>query len=171
MLQVRINPVLCLEVERAVAEAFPPTDDWTSHAAESKLAEVVATVSGLVFMGQERCHDPEYLYPAVHYTKHVMLAVRALKQWPRWLRPLASLFMPELRHAQVQRARFKRYMTPIVHDRRERMARGEAVPDDMLRWILARAESQGVADDDMASIQLGLSVAAIHTTTRAVTHV
>jgi len=54
---------------------------------------------------------------------------------------------------------------------RERMARGEAVPDDMLRWILARSESQGVADDDVASIQLGLSMAAIHTTTRAVTHV
>ncbi|KAL8286075.1 hypothetical protein RB600_010181 [Gaeumannomyces tritici] len=167
----RINPALCLEAERTIAEVFPPTDGWTCYGIESKLAEVVATVSGHVFMGPERCRDPEYLYPAVHYTKHVMTAVRALKMWPSWLRPLASLFMPELRRAEAHRARFKRFLAPIVHDRRQRMARGETGPDDMLHWILARPESQGMSDDDMALIQLGLSMAAIHTTTRAVTHV
>ncbi|KAL8372584.1 hypothetical protein RB595_002093 [Gaeumannomyces hyphopodioides] len=167
----RINPALCLEVERTIVEVFPPTDNWTCHKIESKLADMIAIVSGHIFMGPERCRDPEYLYPAVHYTKHVIRAVRALKLWPRWLRPLASLFIPELRQAEVHSARFKRFLTPIVRDRRERMARGEAGPDDMLHWMLARAESQGISDDDMASFQLGLSLAAIHTTTRAVTHV
>jgi hypothetical protein len=49
-------------------EHLPPCSKWTEVAINSKLADIIAKVSGRAFVGEELCQDPEYLDCAKNYT-------------------------------------------------------------------------------------------------------
>jgi hypothetical protein len=56
-----LNPIICQEVDDALREYMPPCEDWTEVCINQKLVDVVAKVSGRVFVGPELCHDKDYL--------------------------------------------------------------------------------------------------------------
>lgn len=166
----RINPRLSEEVDKTVKMELPQSDDWTPVVIHQKLLRIVAAVSGNIFLGPELCHREEYLHSSIRYALDLFTAVRALKMWPKPLRPIVRYFIPELNRIKDHRERAKRFLLPVIQERRALMKQGREVPDDMLQWMLNKADKFHICDDgEIAFQQLSLSVAAIHTTTMTVT--
>jgi hypothetical protein len=93
-MSVRLNPVICSEVDAALREYMPPCEDWTEVYINQKLVDVVAKVSGRVFVGPELCQDPEYLDAGSNYTLDLMAAVTVLKKMRPWLKPFLAHRLP-----------------------------------------------------------------------------
>ncbi|EQB43262.1 hypothetical protein CGLO_18104 [Colletotrichum gloeosporioides Cg-14] len=115
----------------------------------------------------ELCANQEWLDVSVNYTVHAMVAAEALAKWPSFLRPLVHWFLPEIRNLKAEASRARQIIKPVFAKRREenRIARdaGEKTTKvaDTIGWLDEVAKGQAY-DDGLA--QLGLSFAAIHTT-------
>ncbi|KAG9761828.1 hypothetical protein KCU73_g2196, partial [Aureobasidium melanogenum] len=167
----RITPNLAKEVELTVNERIGACEDWTSVIVYPKMLEVVAIVSGLIFLGPEVNHEPEYMYSAIHYTVDVFAAARQLKRWHPLIRPIGTLFCKELSTLREHRKNAIAFLMPYIEERRRILEAGGALDDCMLNWMLQKADSWKMSNKKIAEVQLSLSVAAIHTTTRAVTNI
>lgn len=135
---------------------------------------VVARVSSRVFVGPELCTNEDWLDVSVNYTGHAMAAVEALAKWPSFLRPLVYRFLPDIRIAKKEFARAHEILAPVFQKRREqnRKAReaGEANSKiaDTIGWFDEVAKGRSYNE---TQAQLGLSFAAIHTTSEMVSGV
>ncbi|ORY61450.1 ent-kaurene oxidase [Pseudomassariella vexata] len=167
----RINPRLAQEAERTVDSALGPCEDWTEAVIYEKLLRVVAIVSGRIFLGPDLCRREEYLNSSINYTVDLFRGVRKLKLWNDWLRPIGQYFTPELHTISEHRRKAKEFLQPIIRERRDMIREGKELPDDMLQWMIKDAEDYSLSDEDLAEAQLGVSLAAIHTTTMATTDI
>lgn len=167
----RINTQLGEEVERTLKTELPPCEDWTPLRIHQKLLRIVAIVSGSVFMGPELCRSEDYIHASINFTVDLTAAIRALKRWNAWLRPIGVHFIPEVKRFRSHRAKATKFLTPIIEARREALANGREVPDDVLQWLLNKSDDFGMKTvDKLAFTQLILSFAAIHTTTLTTTN-
>jgi hypothetical protein len=151
---------------------MPPCQDWTEVCINQKLVEVVAKVSGRVFVGPELCNDKDYLDMGSNYTIDLMTAVQALKK----LRPLTKAFwaprLPEVQQLRKREKALSDFLRPIVEERMTAKTKDPnwQEPDDMLQWMINRSNGKE-SIDRIASFQLGLIFAAIHTTTMTATNI
>jgi hypothetical protein len=134
MTQARLNAAICSEVDAAVRHYLPSCDNWTEVCINSKLIDIVARVSGRVFVGQDLASDPEYLDIGANYTVYLIEAVRAIKFIRPWMRPILVPRLPEIKRLRNMEKRAAKHLEPIV---RERMEAGKAdpnyqQPDDMV---------------------------------------
>jgi len=165
---VRLNPAIAEEVDAALKLELPPCDAWTRVNIYKKLLRIVAFVSGRVFIGPELCHDEVYVDAAINFTLDLMAAREAIQGIRPWLRRWKVPFLPEMKKLEQRRAEARAFLQPLINARRK--ARGDADyqrPDDMLQWLMDNQDGKfGVMGDrELADNQLGLSFAAIHTTT------
>jgi hypothetical protein len=140
MTQARLNAVICSEVDAAVKHYLPPCADWTEVCINSKLIDIVARVSGRVFVGQDLASDPEYLDIGANYTVYLVETVRAIKSIRPWLRPFLVPRLPEIKRLREMEKRAAKHLEPIV---RERMEAGKAdpnyqQPDDMVCLLVGQ---------------------------------
>ncbi|OHW90613.1 cytochrome p450 [Colletotrichum incanum] len=176
----RINFGLSVEVQHTVTAELPNADTWTPVNIVSALQRIVAIVSGFVFMGPELCRDEGYIHSAINFTMDVSNASLALKRWPVALRPLVQYTIPELRTLWEHKRRAFEFLRPVIHERKQLrdMAKSgdpdaqRKLPDDVLQWAINKADDFGVgSDDEIAFLQLELSLGAIHTTTNTAAHI
>jgi ent-kaurene oxidase len=107
------------------------------------------------------------MHLSIGYTVDAFTGIFKLKMWKKWLRPLAVYFVPEMKIIEDHRKRAKKLLGPIIKERREMMEMEGELPDDLLQWTLkktAKFPEEMKSDDDVAMMQLRLSLAAIHTT-------
>ena len=111
---------------------------------------------------------------SVNYTMDAFLAARSLNMWPAILQPFAHIFHPRARavrkHVRVARRIIQR---ELKH--REMVQAGEIQDPttaekypDALDWMQELSAGYPM---DMAAKQIGLSLAAIHTTSNLITNV
>lgn len=153
---------------------LPACDDWTEVAINSKLIDVIAQVSGRIFVGPDLCQNPEYLDCGRNYTVYLIEAVNAIKRIRPWLRPLVVPRMQEIKKLRNVEKRAAKFMEPIVRERveAEKNDPNWQKPDDMMQWLLNRAaEHDDVSVEEIAKKQLGLIFAAVHTTSMTVTNI
>lgn len=138
------------------------------------MLHIVARVSSRVFVGPELCANKDWLDVSVNFTGHAMTAVEALAKWPSFSRPFVYRFLPEVRNTRKEFARAEQILAPVFKKRREqnRKAReaGEAGSKvaDTIGWYDEVAKGQPYNE---AQAQIGLSLAAIHTTSEMVSGV
>lgn len=136
------------------------------------LTRVVAIVSGNIFVGPDLCRHEAYLDSALNFTTDTTAATHQVKAWPRWFRPYAVALglCPFIQKAQAHRQRMSAFLDPIITERRQLLKEGRPVPDDMLQWMIEKADKHGITDvGHLTSMQLLLTFAAIHTTSMSVT--
>ena len=153
---------------------LPPCNDWTEVAINSKLVDIVAKVSGRVFVGPDLCQDPEYLDCGSNYTILLIEAIRAIKPIRPWLRPFVVPRLPEILRLRDMEKRAAKHLQPMVQERMEAEKNDPnwQKPDDMMQWLLNRSAEHGVVSvEGLAKVQLGLIFAAIHTTTMTATNI
>lgn len=118
--------------------------------------------------------DDAYVDMAMTYATMGMDAVHAVKAVRPWLRPLRAPFLPEIRSMRRLKARFAAHLRPVIRKRRETTFGDDDRPQDLLQAVIDETEDDGHGDgddDDIADLQQVLTLAAIHTTTHALTNV
>ncbi|KAK7418755.1 hypothetical protein QQX98_003773 [Neonectria punicea] len=132
-------------------------NDSEEIALKPKLLDLIARFSTRVFIGPELCTNNEWLDITTMYTLDSFIAAHALRSWPAITRLI------EMRDA-------RRIIQPVLEDQRARNRKareaGESTAKvaDAVGWIDDAAKGYGY---DAAAAQIGLALAANHTTTQA----
>lgn len=170
---VRLNPLICAEVDEAMREEMSPCEDWTGEYIYMKLVNVVAKVSGRVFVGPELCRDQGYLDAGINYTMELMNAQCAVKNMRPWIRPFLAPRLPEVLLLRKREKQATEFLRPVVQARRDAEKNPDyQKPDDMLQWLLNRSVDYKIdSTAHLAKLQLGITFAAIHTTSVTATNV
>ncbi|KAH7371360.1 ent-kaurene oxidase [Pyrenochaeta sp. MPI-SDFR-AT-0127] len=170
----RISPIISAEVATAVKRRLPPCDEWTEVDILSKLVDIVAQVSGCIFVGPVLAQDPDYLFCCANYSTFIMDAVQEIKSIRPVFRPFLAPRLPVVRRLREMEQRLMKHLSPIVKERQE-AAKNDPnwqQPDDMLQWLLNRSDEYGTLPvEQLVSVQLGLIFGAIHTTSMTATNV
>lgn len=169
---VRLNPVICIEVDEALKAELPPCKEWTGIYIYMSLVSVVAKVSGRVFVGPDICQNPEYLDASVHYTMELVNAHEAIKLMQPWLRPFLANRLPQVQALRMRERQAQAFLHPVVEARLEAQKNPDHKrPDDMLQWLMNRNEERKLTRIRLARLLLAITFAAIHTTSLTVTNV
>lgn len=139
---------------------------FTEITLKPKLLYLVARISSRVFSGTELCRNEEWLALTPQYAVDVFAAARALRRWPKALAPIVQWWLPETRRIRSEVRQARKLLDPIVEKRRQDPAKA-AKAADAIAWCDEMAKGRPI---DNAIYQLGLAVAAIHTTTELITH-
>lgn len=115
----------------------------------------------------ELCRNEEWLALTPQYVIDAFIAARKLQNWPKSLTNIVHWFLPETRRIRAQVRRARELVSPIVEKRRRDPARA-AKAFDAIAWTDEIANGRPI---DNAVFQLGLALAAIHTTAEQVTHI
>ena len=167
-----VNIHLCSAVATTVPEYLGTSREWTPITINPKLMQMVAVISGHIFIGPELNHSQTYLDSSINYTIDLFGAATELRQWPSFMRSIVKYFIPSVDRLNEHRRKAREFLVPVIRERRALRQAGRPEPNDVLQWTIAKADKFNVTDDGaIAEIQLTLSLAAIHTTTMTATHV
>lgn len=160
-------------MEQAFKEEMPECTDWTTVNIYSKLVNMVARISGRLFVGPELCHNEDYLRLAIEYTMQLISAQLEIKQLRPLFRPWTAPRLESVRKLHTAERDAYEFLRPIIQTRRDAQKNDPdwKAPDDMLSWTMKRQEETG--DPSLrraAKMQLALIFAAIHTTTMTATN-
>lgn len=171
---------LCEETDLAFNEYLGNSPEWKSIQFMRSCPELVARLSTRVFMGPEMARNKTWLKIVVRYTIALMLTVRGMRMIPEGLRPYLHWLLPQnlyLRRLTNQaRGLVAKELVKRRAARAERLRNGEKTSKtaDSLGWMMDMAEGRTTSDGkpfDYNGAQLGLTFAAIHTTSDLLTKV
>ena len=97
-------------------------EDWTPVKINSKLVNMVAKITGRIFVGPELCRNKEYLDSAINYPTELVSAAQAVKQTRPFLRPWLAPRLPEVRKLDETERKAKQMLEPIIQARRDAQA-------------------------------------------------
>ncbi|KAH7012740.1 cytochrome P450 [Microdochium trichocladiopsis] len=168
----RLNSLLAQEINEVLAIELPSSRDWAEVDVHEFLVRTVTMVSGRLFIGPELCRTPQYIDTAINYTMDVMAAQRAVQMLRPWQRPFAASRLAQVKKLAQREKKASEFLLPIIKARQEAAKSPDYdKPDDMLEWILdAQSKFTDECSQNIAKVQLGLSFAAIHTTTLTATN-
>lgn len=137
------------------------------------IARIVSRIFARISVGLPLCRDEEWLHINEKHTYDVFATVIILRMLPKYLHPIVVWFLPSSYklHRHVQRA--KQLIGPIVKERRKTESQAghlQEKPNDVLQWMMDAATEDEGKPDKLAHQQLNLTLAAVHTTTAAITH-
>ncbi|PSN58628.1 cytochrome P450 monooxygenase-like protein [Corynespora cassiicola Philippines] len=168
----RLNPIVRQEVDACVEKYLPECTGWTEVTISKTIVDIVAQVSGRVFVGPELCEDQQYLECATNYTLNLIEAVTAIKQLRPWMRPFMASRTSEIRRLRQREKRLVEYLYPLIKQRQEATKDpGWEKPDDMMQWMLDRGAKDNTSAEQYAKYQLSLIFAAIETTSLTATNI
>lgn len=139
--------------------------DWVGVCMAESFVNIVARVSSQMFGGSQLSQNAEWLGATIHFATDGFIGAQKLKAIPEILRPVAQYFIPELRRIRGHHATAQRIIVPILRQRAGLMEK----PSDFLQWMSDSAIGPEKEESFIASIQLKLSFAAIHTSAAAPT--
>lgn len=138
------------------------------------LLRIIAKVSGRIFVGPELCRTEEYIDMAINYTVKTMQTVNAISNIVPSERKDKASALPEVKDLKARQKTAYDFIKPVIEARKKAMKENPDFqkPDDTLQWILDGGQAKyGEQDDEeLTQIQLGLTFAAIHTTTMTTTN-
>lgn len=134
---------------------------------------MVARLSSLIFIGEEVAHNKEWLDVSVNFAIDAFVGARELRLWPAVLRNLVHWVLPTTRRVRED-MRIGREIVDREILKRELIRQGklkEQTPrmhQDALDWF---QEVGAGRQFDQTQAQIGLSLAAIHTTSNMLTNI
>ncbi|KAM0433860.1 hypothetical protein ACHAPT_003803 [Fusarium lateritium] len=170
----KITQPLAEETALSLQELFTDEAEWHAIPMRDKILRLVARISSRVFLGPDLCRNENWLRITRDYTVTGFLAGEELRMWPEFVRPLLHWFLPGCRKLRADVKEARSMLEAVVDKRRklnqQAVSAGQHVPEynDAISWFEKAAKG---APYDLAALQLGLSLAAIHTTTDLLTQV
>ncbi|KAL8672330.1 MAG: hypothetical protein Q9224_007583, partial [Gallowayella concinna] len=152
----------------------PLLDRWTPVKIHPICLKIVARISARVFVGFPLCRNAEWLETSIQYTENVFRTVVALRLFPKVLQPLVSLFTPQAWKVPQNLHKAQKLIVPLVLERKRAQLTGDPncpKHNDLLQWMMDAADEREGKPEKLAHRQLLLTLAAIHTSTMAATHV
>lgn len=118
-------------------------------------------------MSDRVCRDPDWLKVMVHYTVDAVVASEDIRLWPPFLRTIVAPFLVSYRKIKSELGEAKNIINSILEERRiekeTALRSGKPIPynNDAMEWMEQTAKGRPY---DQATMQLTLSVVAIHKT-------
>lgn len=126
-----------------------------------KILMIVARASSRMFGGLELSRNDAWLKATLDFASDGFYGAQKIKQYPRFLRPLASYFIPELWRIRKHYRTTRTAIVPMLKSRKNLDLKEK--PSDFLQWMMDDAKGPETELDFIADIQLKMSFAAIHT--------
>lgn len=118
-----------------------------------------------MFGGTDLSRHQEWVDSTINFAVDGFIGAQAIKKYSTFIRPLARYWIAELSKISQHHATAKRVIVPILKARKAQKTK----PVDFLQWMLESAQGEETKEEFIASIQLKLSFAAIHTSAAAPT--
>ncbi|KAJ5822957.1 Cytochrome P450 [Penicillium robsamsonii] len=167
---------LSKESGATLKKGLPATDEWKPFHLAYNIPHMVARISSLIFVGETISNDDEWINVSVNYAIDSFMAMRELRGWPSAIRPIVHWFLPSTQklrhHLKIARSIIGREL-----DRRALIRAGKLPAEDPPRgpdamdWYRETAEARNNFTFDQSIAQVGLALAAIHTTSNLLTNV
>ncbi|KAK2768531.1 hypothetical protein FQN54_000387 [Arachnomyces sp. PD_36] len=168
----QITIPLSREVGDTLRDTYSDSKEWSTHTFAQEVPNMVARVSSLVFQGTEICQNKKWLDVSVNYAIDSFIAARELRQWPGVLRPIVHWFLPAAQrtreHMKVGRQIIGREIARRGLVQGEIPKKVEGRQPDAIDWSHEIAAGRPF---DATLLQVGLGLAAIHTTSNLLTNV
>ena len=139
------------------------------------ILQIVGRTSARIFVGHPLCREPLWLETSIDFARCVFLGSSYLKVVPALIRPIAGLTSPHMHRIRRHHKNARTLLIPEILRRRQTAAQS---PDgerkrrnDMLQWLEDASDGDDSRPERIVDRQLGMSFAAIHTTTNHVTNV
>ncbi|KAI1157449.1 cytochrome P450 [Nemania serpens] len=163
----KVTKPVSLEASFALHNLLGDSHEWKEINAMHTSVRYVSSLSSRIFLGDELCRNKVWLETTSQYTVNAMHAVKKLRLFPRFSRRFVHWFLPECRLVRKLLNQARVTIQEVIDRRRaEKVAaakEGRPIPrsNDAIEW----AEEESKNDPyDPAVYQIGLSMAAIHTT-------
>ena len=145
---------------------------WTPVHIYPLVLDIVAQMSARIFVGPSLCRNEEWLYSSIHYTENVFATVVTLRLFPQFMHPLVAMFTPPAWRVSKHLRIAQKLIVPMVVER-QRAASDPFYqkPNDLLQWMIDAADKDESQPHKLAHRELLMTLAAIHTSTMAVTHI
>jgi len=161
------------QMSACLAETWGENPEWHATNPRIDILDWVAHLSTRIFLGEELTSNKEWLKLSVDYTVNSFQALDELKlEYPKWLIPIAAQFTSKCKQVRADQAAARSILRPIIARRYEEIRAAEQegrkpnLPDDAIDWFRTAAKGRKF---DEEIIQMGLAVAAIHTTSDLLT--
>ncbi|KAF5349930.1 hypothetical protein D9756_009063 [Leucocoprinus leucothites] len=166
----RYNHIL-EEINRTLDTALAGAEKgWIDIPVYLTISQLVSRFSTRFFVGPELSANQRYNEIMEAYAAHVVKDGAVLSMLPKWLRPLVS----RLQFDTVGKIReIEDYLRPVIEERlsREIMEEPDAESNDMISWLWSAAGETQRTTHDIAIRIIWLNIAAIRTTSAALTQV
>ncbi|KAH7065482.1 cytochrome P450 [Macrophomina phaseolina] len=166
----RLTVPLSEETALAMDKFLPPSKEWKQTIPVAGLAVgLVSQLSARAFLGLPICRDPTWLLISGTYARDMMVARQAVRRYAPFLRAAVFPLLPQTKALKRTHRIAYQIIDTELHRRRQR---GYTVEKeiDALRWFEEAAEAAGHTSLDIVNGQLGLTMAAVHTTSNALSN-
>lgn len=123
-------------------------------------------MSTRIFLGPELCQNPQWLKIVVDYATNAFMCARILRRYPTVIARILQWFRKDCKVLREQVLATRRLLGPHIQERLETVELAKQgladMPYDGIVWLDEVAKGQPY---DPVTVQLGVSVTAIHTTT------
>ncbi|KAI1819348.1 cytochrome P450 [Xylaria intraflava] len=163
----KVTKPVSLEASFALRDLLGDSPEWKEVSAVHTSIAFVSRLSSRIFLGDELCRNKAWLDTTSQYTVNAMRAAKKLRLFPKFLRPIVHRVLPQSRLVCRLLNECRVIIQDVIDRRRaEKLAaaregRPIPCPNDAIEWAEAYAED---VPYDPAVYQIGLSLAAIHTT-------
>ncbi|KAI6484402.1 hypothetical protein MCOR14_007038 [Pyricularia oryzae] len=167
----RLNTVtgpLADEASFAINKNFGSNPDWVEAKICEPITDVVARLSSRVFLGEEICRNEEWVDLTKKIAIVVLTCIYTLRAFPQWMMPIVYTFGKAGKDMRAMRTRVIEIIHPIIDKREQEKAecKAQGIPapvyNDAIEWVAAEADPNDPVFK-LGDFQIGLSVAAIHT--------
>ncbi|TGJ80424.1 hypothetical protein E0Z10_g8342 [Xylaria hypoxylon] len=163
----KVTKPVSLEASFALHNLLGESPEWKEINVMQTSVRYVSSLSSRIFLGDELCRNKVWLETTSQYAINAMHAVKKLRLYPKFSRRFVNWFLPECRLVRRLLNEARVIIQEVIDRRRaEKIAaakEGRPIPrpNDAIEW----AEEESNDDPyDPAVYQIGLSMAAIHTT-------
>ncbi|KAH9072143.1 cytochrome P450 [Lactarius deliciosus] len=132
-------------------------DDWVKVPVLETVQRVVSATSNRIFVGSPLCRDQGYLKLNLNFAISVVKSAAIIGMFPKPLKPKWSTSSLWLRSVLLEWKKFGDDW--------------DDKPNDMLMWLMSEAKGAERTLESLATRMLVVNFVAIHTTSRAFTHV
>ncbi|KAL8668637.1 MAG: hypothetical protein Q9168_006743 [Polycauliona sp. 1 TL-2023] len=148
---------------------------WTLVTVHSTFLQIVGRTSARIFVGKELARNALWLETSIDFARCIFLGSGILKVVPAVIRPIAALFSPYMWRIRRHHRNARKVLIPEILRRRQQAAATADwkanKPNDMIQWLEDASDGLDAKPERIVDRQLGMSFAAIHTTTNHLANV
>jgi len=156
------------ECDLSLQQHLPADQNWQVIDPNLQMSKIIARMSSRIFLGKEFCEDERWIEASRQYAINAFSAQERLSLWPSYSHHVVHWFLPYCKTLRKNASTCRAIIEGVLQKRKiEQAARAkEGKPpkeiEDSLSWM---HKLSGGKTFDASRVQLGLSMAAIHTTT------
>lgn len=136
------------EIKYSMTKEMGDCEDWTPIVLYSKLARIVALLSGRVFVGLPLSRDEEWIDSTIQFTVDAVQAAEAIRKWNYLLRPLVAGFLPEIRKVKAHKKRGGQLLAPMLEKKLEQLKSEKKLSEEeeqqmvFVSWVLGHTNEK-----------------------------